>query len=525
MLLCSILSVSCIFDTDECFVEIPSTPVVLEGEHTISFTIGFDSSITRVDCNPTDEKVPFDHYIQPGTLRVMLTTPDNVTLGEIERISIWPTNQAQTEFKFVGKLPVGLVFDPQNPNYKLFALVNAPPKALDQEFTLYNQQQLDPRNDESAIPMWGVATVDLTPILQEANYQIPEPLWLLRSAAKIEVQLSDDLKAKKTKINSATLKYYNVEGYVAPYDWHRFDNTKQVDCEKAINVYRHAAVNLPLIEDEATGNYYVYIPEYDNQNYPGERNKISLEMTHNGEEVLFEDVISFCEYSDGVIVEDSDYNIVRNHIYRFTIRSIAGSSLVLEYTVADWTSEDWDGNGKEYEEHNLSYPTYHNPVVPYDFFTLSGDEQANYVISQEPTMHYNARNPEDGGFHCYFQILAPDDVQWKPVFMGSRENYQIRVYKVDKDLAQASVALFDSGVEGKQNNLGACGAGKWFHIVVFPLSDDGANSTEIEFGISYYQTWTDQYINLYVNGDYNNIKWPNSGNNPKIINIKHTSAM
>ena len=139
-------------------------------------------------------------------------------------------------------------------------------------------------------------------------------------------------------------------------------------------------------------------------------------------------------------------------------------------------------------------------------------------------MHYNAGNPEDGGFHCYFQILAPDNVQWKPVFMGSRENYQIRAYKVDKNLVQSEV-LFDSGVVGKQNNLGACGAGEWFHIVVFPLSDDGANSTEIEFGISYYQTWTDQYINLYVNGDYNNIKWPNSGNNPKIINIKHTSAM
>ena len=518
VLLCSILSVSCIFDTDECFVEIPSTPVVLEGEHTISFTIGFDSSITRLDCNPTDERVPFDHYIQPGTLRVMLTTPDNVTLGEIERISIWPTNQAQTEFKFMGKLPVGLVFDPQNPNYKLFALVNAPPKALDQEFTLYNQQQLDPRNDESAIPMWGVATVDLTPILQEANYQIPEPLWLLRSAAKIEVQLSQALKDKGTEITSATMKYYNVEGYVAPADWHKFSDTREVDCEKAINVYRHAAVNLPLIEDEATGNYYVYMPEYDNQNYPGERNKISLTMIHNGEEVLFEDVISFCEYSDGVIVEDSDYNIVRNHIYRFTIRSIAGSNLVLEYTVADWDAENW-GTGKDYEEHDISYPTYMNPLVPEEYLTLTPEQLINYVITREPTMYFGNNNLEAGAFVGYFKILRPTDVLWKPGIMGSKENYRIRVYKMGG--TDNGRLLFDSGVENMQNNLSACGDDEWFKLVVFPLSGDGAGTTSIELGISYYQEWTQQYINLFINGEYNALRWPNSGTNPKIIKIKH----
>ena len=450
----------------------------------------------------------------------MLTDTENNAIGEIERLYIWPTNEKQTEFEFTGKLPDRLVFDPENPKYKLFALVNAPAEAIDREFTLYHYQKLDPRNEGSSIPMWGVMTVDLSPILSESNHKIPNPLWMLRSAAKIEVQLSQALKDKGTEITSATMKYYNVEGYVAPANWYSFSDTHEVDCEKAINVYRHAAVNLPLIKDGATGNYYVYMPEYDNQNYPGERNKISLTMIHNGEEVLFEDVISFCDYSDGVVVENTDYNIVRNHIYRFTIRSIAGSNLVLEYTVADWTSEDWDGNGKEYEEHNLSYPTYHNPVVPFDFFSFTGTEQSNYVIGTEPTMYYNAGNPEEGGFHCYFQILAPEDVEWKPVFMGSKENYRIRVYHPN----DSKTAIFDSGETGKQGNIGACGAGEWYHIVIFPLSADGENSTVIEFGISYYQKWTDQYINLYVNGEYGNIRWPNSGSNPKLINIRHTSA-
>ena len=58
-------------------------------------------------------------------------------------------------------------------------------------------------------------------------------------------------------------------------------------------------------------------------------------------------------------------------------------------------------------------------------------------------------------------------------------------------------------------------------LVVFPLSNDGADETIIQFGVSYYQVWTDQYINLFINGEYNAMRWPNSGNNPKIIEIKH----
>ena len=138
-------------------------------------------------------------------------------------------------------------------------------------------------------------------------------------------------------------------------------------------------------------------------------------------------------------------------------------------------------------------------------------------------MHYNANDKEAGGFHCYFQITAPTSVEWKPVFMGSKENYRIRVYKLNNKLQQDTTPVYDTGDDDLQGNLQVCGNGEWFHIVVFPLSNDGADTTEIEFGISYYQAWTDQYINLYVNGEYNKIKWPNSGNNPKIINIKHTS--
>lgn len=520
-----ILSASCIFDEERCVI----SPDV---SHEITFTVSLEGQRTRASWEedyPSEVGVPFDYRIIPDELRVVVFTNDGERLGQVSDIYYWPINQEHTEFQFTGKMPVAFVdhinaFGAENPIYRFMVFANCGDSAIGEEYITYSQSQLDPANENSAIPMWGVTEADVTPLLDDNNLDLGT-ISLLRAAAKVEVKLTDKLKDSGTKINSATLKYYNQTGYVLPSGWSQVDKTQHLDQENCIRVYRHAAINMPFVVDEEGGYCHIYVAEYDNIHYSGERNKISLEFNVGGEDKYFEDAISFCQYRDGAPVDGSHYSIVRNHIYEFEILSIAGSSLILDYTVADWTTEDW-GDGKEYEEHDLSYPTYHNPVVPYEFITLDGYEQSNYVIEQQPTMYFGGKdNLEAGGFHCYFQIVAPESVAWKPVFMGSKENYQIRVYKVNNKLVQSNDVLFDSGVEGKQDNIGACGAGEWFHIVVFPLSDDGADDTEIEFGISYYQEWTDQYINLYVNGEYGNIRWPNSGDNPKIINIRHTSAV
>jgi hypothetical protein len=266
----------------------------------------------------------------------------------------------------------------------------------------------------------------------------------------------------------------------------------------------------------------VYVTEYDNINYSGERNKISLTFNIGGVEKTFEDAISFCNYSDGAPVENSHYNIVRNHIYEFEIMHIAGDNIVLEYTVADWDSERWDTDGdgvldSDYEEHDLAYPTYHNPVMPVSYLNLSAADDVNsYVINEKPTMYYNANNLEAGAFECLFQITAPESVEWKPGIAGTLENYRVRVYNEAK-----TELLFDSA--DNNVNLGACSRDSWYRIVVFPLSNEWAGSNEVDFIISYHQSWTDQYIHLYINGEYDNIRWPESGDNPKIIKIKHVA--
>ncbi len=525
LLIVGIVPVSCVFDADTCIVS-------TDEPHDVMFTVSVEGRHTRATWEkeyPSETGVPFDYRILPDQMRLVILTTGGTRIGEIRDLDYWPINEEHTAFQFVGQLPSEAIAyinaHTDEPKYRFMVLANCGDNLSGEGYITYSHTQLNPANNASAIPMWGVQEANVSALYTQDNLDLGD-IWLLRAAAKVEVKLTKELKDAGTTITAATLKYYNQTGYALPSGWEQASNTRVLDQENCHRVYRHAAVNLPLIKDEETGDYYVYVTEYDNINYSGERNKISLEFKIGGETKYFEDAISFCNYSGGAPVEDSHYNIVRNHIYEFEILSIAGSSLVLEYTVANWTTEDW-GNGEEYEEHDLSYPTYHNPVVPYEFLNKNATEQASYVITQEPTMQYNAGNLEQGGFHCYFQIVEPEGVQWKPMFMGTKENYRIKVYEVDKDLKQGVEAIFDSAEPDKQGNLGACRPEEcvWYHIVVFPLSEDGAGTTDVEFGITYHQEWTDQYINLYVNGEYDNIRWPGSGTNPKLINIKHVSAL
>ena len=521
LLWAGILAASCVFDADRCIMP-------ADQERSIMFTVSLDNHKTRSswgDDYPSDAGVPFDYRIMPEELRVVVLSQDGSRIGTIQNLDYWPLNENHTQFQFMGQMPEEFAghFNSNSgqPSYRFMVLANCADDMNGEQYITFSQSQLNPSAEDSSIPMWGVKEIDMTPLVEKERMDIGD-IWLLRAAAKIEVKLTGGLKAE-TSITGATLKYYNQTGYCLPSGWSQTTDTRNLDQENCIRLYRHAAVNLPFVKDEETGDFYIYVTEYDNHNYPEERNKISLEFNINGEDKYFEDAISFCNYSDGKPIENSHYDIVRNHIYEFEILSIAGDNLILNYQVADWEAEDW-GDGMDHEEHELTYPTYHNPVVPVEYLSLTTEQMASYIITKEPTMFYNANNLEAGAFECFFQITDPYDVKWKPGFNGTKENYGVRVYENASGTSTGTM-VFDSTSDDTElhKDLGVCGTGKWFRIVVFPRSGEGADKDDIDFMITYYQSWTDQYIHLYINGEYDNIRWQESGNNPKLITIKHVA--
>jgi hypothetical protein len=133
-------------------------------------------------------------------------------------------------------------------------------------------------------------------------------------------------------------------------------------------------------------------------------------------------------------------------------------------------------------------------------------------------MYYNANDQEEGAFECFFQIVGPEDVKWKPVFAASAGSYAVKVYNSSEGL------VYDTTNDQLSSDLGVCtDTNRWFRIVVFPRNGSCAGTNEVDFMISYYQSWTEQYIHLYINGEYDHIRWPESGSNPKIIKIKHVA--
>ena len=490
--------------------------------HNIMFSMSVDDNNTRGGDTWNDDYTKeigntFEKRILPDALRVAIYTTENVKLGEVQGIYYWPSNEDMTEYKFMGAMPeaftshfMSLIENGKAPIYKIMVMANCPQG--DESDLTYHYSCLDRNN--GAIPMWGIKKVDLSDL---ANAQTEDigTIQLLRSAAKLEVKLSDALKAKGTVINEAYINYYNQTGYCLPTGWDEVECTEDLSMSDCFRLYRHAAVKQYLISNNDKTVLNIYVPEYDNSNvnYADEKAKISLDITHNGQHRFIEDAISFCQYSGGMPVENSDYNIVRNHIYQYKIVKITGEDILLEYSVADWDLEDW-GDGATFEEHDLAYPTYHNPVVPKSFFSfVPTDSIPNHIITETPVMYYNSANPKAGAFECYFQITAPENVQWKPNMMGSKENYTIQVYNAD------DVLVFDS--DEKNVNIERCANNEWFKILVYPKNDNGGGTAEVDFGMVYWQSWSSSYINLYINGEYNNIKWPSSGDNPKLISIKH----
>ena len=311
LLLCAVV-LSCDNDNNGGTVAMPSRNVL--------FTIALDEQngtrATWGDSYPSTEANGFEHRILPNELRVAVYTTAGEKLGEVQRLSYWPINESHTEYRFMGAMPEGFMenfvslADEDSHEYKLMVFANCP--AGDDTNLVYNYTALNV--NDGALPRWGVKKVDFTPLKNMDNQDVGD-IWLLRAAAKLEVELAASLKEDyNVSLDSVYLNYYNQTGYCVPENWNSVNSTEELDTE-TFRLFRHAAVNLPFFKNEETGNYFLYVPEYDNINYPEEKAQITIEFTQDGKRRIAKDAISFCEYSNGTAVEGSDYNIVRNHLY------------------------------------------------------------------------------------------------------------------------------------------------------------------------------------------------------------------
>ena len=188
--------------------------------------------------------------------------------------------------------------------------------------------------------MWGVHTTTLN-LVPGQQYNIGD-IFLLRAVARVSVKLSDDLINDGFTLESLSVDKYNTSGYVLPKDASTVTETTALDQETCINVNTSAAsapLTLTGTNIMANDSVKFYLPEYANATAKDATMSVTLKL--NGEELEFPAGIAFMDYNtSGVAIEDSEYDIVRNHHYIFTITGAeVGHQLTLVVQTVPWDDE------------------------------------------------------------------------------------------------------------------------------------------------------------------------------------------
>lgn len=184
------------------------------------------------------------------------------------------------------------------------------------------------------IPMWGVTSLVLTLEPQQDLGTI----YLLRSAAKVEVKLSQSLVNDGYKIKETFINKHATTGYWFPNGWNDVTSTISLNhsgCYKPISVSNNAK----YFTKSSDSNNVIYLPEMETTGAD-----ISIVLTKGTSEYTFSNAIKFAKYESGFAGTET-FNVVRNHHYEYTIDRVnTNGDLVLTCAVQPWTlkEESWD---------------------------------------------------------------------------------------------------------------------------------------------------------------------------------------
>lgn len=292
-----------------------------------------------------------ENYINPSTVQVLIYDMNGTPMGELKEVNVTPATDKNDNNQHLYYLTGAFEADADqisSLDFKLMVFANTPKKSdLNNPDTW---QFAYPLADGAGIPMWGIATftgVDLSGRTSEGNAaELSEPIYMLRSMAKIEVTLNSEANGGY-ELSGVTLNKAMKNGLVmpklrtdAPADVtiKGLESTEALGIEEVFN-----PSDGDVDEASFTGNgntYYIYVPEYDASSDNGNL-EINLALTNGTKDETGNDVItnkSFTHggYSGGAYSK-TPWNVVRNHYYKYTVSiSDSGKDLEVIITIKAW---------------------------------------------------------------------------------------------------------------------------------------------------------------------------------------------
>lgn len=412
-----------------------------------------------------------------------------------------------------------------NTNYKIMAFANCP--SIDNPS---NISTLDyTRANVSYIPMWGVTTAqfNLTPGVSEDIGSID----LLRAMAKVEVIMN----AEGYTIDNIAVDKSNPNGYCLPNGYNSVSETDQLDMEGETPAsFKPYTSETPESKAE-DGQHYIYLPEYDNSTKPAK-----IQVTVNNETYELE----FKDYENGVPT-GAPYDIVRNHIYRYTITGVNDGKLIIKYKAMPWelvTSEigyapqpasttvnpfvddnDYDEFMKNgyillpvdgFENKNIdNVPDKYNDRTTvrklfrflYDYPADFGDDDARYCILTKPTYDLNddshtTLKTGTAGARYFFMLTGPKGATWEAKLLnedGTKSEDFTFSYTPEDDFSGSEYAN-----EGSVNKVSHGIARQKPYIIqvncVEAWTEGTSFTEETEWGKSHSESETLVQVKLYI---------------------------
>ena len=409
---------------------------VAEGEEgkvyvTLTLSINGEEVGSRATWDPeqvTDEEgVGWENEIDD--LQILIYDENDTYVGTVE--DLFASNN-----QYVGTLSGT---DWQSGTYKFVVLANFTTnntRLADLASITYNQ-------NAEYIPMWGV-------LKSNFNFAAGErtdigSIDLLRAMAKVEVNFAESFPSDY-EIGTITISPYNTQGYCLPAGYTSVDATGELDREEAGTAHSFNPLDSPSTNTSQSSiefkgenkNYYIYLPEYDNSTKPAK-----IQVTVNGETYELE----FKDYENGAPKEGTQYDIVRNHIYRYTITGVNDGKLVIQYRAMPWelvtskigyapepisTTDSPFGSDTEYE--TFLKNSHHYILLPVEAYsndynttqTLfnhlyenpnTGDNEARLCIVTRPTYDTNKQYIDlkigSAGARYYFMLTGPEGATWE----------------------------------------------------------------------------------------------------------------
>ena len=311
---------------------------VPSGDTQVSFILKLSDASGRTRAAWSEDYVgqqgtAYDNRISPEDLRVALYTADgNMFAAEVDILSYHET-ATEGEYELIGTVKSADGGAPAAGRYKVMVFANCgvsgqsdPLASLRQSPYHYDAEAV--KGGSQLVPMWGVTTAELS--LEKGKRDKEVEIDLLRAFAKVEISLHSDI-SETTDIVSATLTCYNTGGYCLPAGYAGVSKTADLDQENGDNPSFNPdqtaqQTNLDFTYSGDKKSAYLYIPEYDNSAEPAE---ITLELSDGTKGTL-----EFKTYTGGTPGGEA-YDIVRNHIYRYTVNVYQGE-LQVECKVMPW---------------------------------------------------------------------------------------------------------------------------------------------------------------------------------------------